>query len=44
MNGEWVPTFPNARYVTSRLEREFWATYDMEEVRKADVPRLNGPG
>ncbi|TLS44426.1 MBL fold metallo-hydrolase [Streptomyces montanus] len=34
VNGEWVPTFPNARYVTSRIEREFWATYDMEEARK----------
>ncbi|MGW0819432.1 MBL fold metallo-hydrolase [Streptomyces viridiviolaceus] len=34
VNGEWVPTFPHARYLTSRLEREFWATYDMEEARK----------
>ena len=34
MNGEWVPTFPNARYLTSRAEREFWATYDMEEARE----------
>ncbi|MFJ7772758.1 MBL fold metallo-hydrolase [Streptomyces sp. NPDC097107] len=33
-NGEWVPTFPNARYLTSRAEREFWATYDMEEARE----------
>ncbi|MGH4031696.1 MBL fold metallo-hydrolase [Actinomycetota bacterium Odt1-20B] len=33
-HGEWVPTFPNARYLTSRTEREFWATYDMEEPRK----------
>ncbi|GAA1163111.1 MBL fold metallo-hydrolase [Streptomyces hebeiensis] len=31
--GEWVPTFPGARYLTSRVEREFWATYDMEEAR-----------
>lgn len=23
-NGRWVPTFPNARYVFSRLELEFW--------------------
>ncbi|GGY05672.1 MBL fold metallo-hydrolase [Streptomyces minutiscleroticus] len=35
VNGEWVPTFPNARYVTSRVEREFWAGYDMEEPRQA---------
>ncbi|MFK8905704.1 MBL fold metallo-hydrolase [Streptomyces sp. YS-3] len=33
-NGEWVPTFSNARYLTSRTEREFWASYDMEEPRK----------
>lgn len=34
VNGQWVPAFPNARYLTSRAEREFWATYDMEEARK----------
>ncbi|MFE0799358.1 MBL fold metallo-hydrolase [Streptomyces sp. NPDC058812] len=34
VNGEWAPTFPNARYLTSRAEREFWATYDMEEARE----------
>ncbi|OON79628.1 MBL fold metallo-hydrolase [Streptomyces tsukubensis] len=34
VNGEWVPTFPQARYLTSRVEREFWATYDMEEARE----------
>ncbi|MFJ8282520.1 MBL fold metallo-hydrolase [Streptomyces griseoviridis] len=34
VNGEWVPTFPNARYITSRVEREFWAGYDMEEARE----------
>ncbi|GAB2697214.1 MBL fold metallo-hydrolase [Kitasatospora kifunensis] len=33
-NGEWVTTFPNARYLTSRIEREFWATYEMDEPRK----------
>ncbi|MEU6173202.1 MBL fold metallo-hydrolase [Streptantibioticus parmotrematis] len=33
-NGRWVPTFPNARYVVSRTEREFWAGYDMEEARR----------
>ncbi|MEV4432571.1 MBL fold metallo-hydrolase [Streptomyces sp. NPDC049585] len=33
-NGEWVPTFPDARYLTSRVEREFWATYDMDEPRE----------
>lgn len=34
MNGEWVPTFPNARYVTSRTERDFWAGHDMDEPRQ----------
>lgn len=34
VNGEWVPTFPTARYVTSRVEREFWAGYDMDEPRR----------
>lgn len=34
VNGEWVPTFPNARHLTSRIEREFWATYDMDEARE----------
>ncbi|MEV0279139.1 MBL fold metallo-hydrolase [Streptomyces sp. NPDC050610] len=34
VNGEWVPTFPNARYLTTRAERDFWATYDMDEARR----------
>ncbi|GAA2920726.1 MULTISPECIES: MBL fold metallo-hydrolase [Streptomyces] len=33
VNGEWVPTFPHARYLTSRVEREFWAGYAMDEAR-----------
>ncbi|SHG20994.1 MBL fold metallo-hydrolase [Streptoalloteichus hindustanus] len=33
-HGEWVPTFPHARYLTSRVEREFWAGYDMDEARR----------
>ncbi len=33
-HGAWVPTFPRARYVTSRVEREFWAGYDMDEPRR----------
>ncbi len=32
-DGDWVPTFPNARYVTSRTEREFWAGHPMDEAR-----------
>ncbi|MEW1635356.1 MBL fold metallo-hydrolase [Streptomyces sp. NPDC093801] len=34
VDGAWVPTFPNARYLTSRAEHEFWATYDMEPARR----------
>ncbi|MFJ5064845.1 MBL fold metallo-hydrolase [Kitasatospora sp. NPDC088556] len=34
VNDEWVPTFPHARYLTSRAEREFWAGYDLEEARR----------
>ncbi|WP_369386995.1 MBL fold metallo-hydrolase [Streptomyces sp. CG1] len=34
LNGVWVPTFPHARHVTSRAEREFWAGYDMDEARR----------
>ncbi|MDU0300790.1 MBL fold metallo-hydrolase [Streptomyces sp. PAL114] len=34
VNDEWVPTFPEARYLTARAEREFWAAYDMEEARR----------
>ncbi|MFF8285250.1 MBL fold metallo-hydrolase [Streptomyces albus] len=33
-NGVWVPTFPGARYLTSRTEREFWAGYAMEDARR----------
>ncbi|WP_405436820.1 MBL fold metallo-hydrolase [Streptomyces avidinii] len=33
VDGAWVPTFPRARYLTSRAEREFWAAYDMDEAR-----------
>ncbi|MFE0475981.1 MBL fold metallo-hydrolase [Streptomyces sp. NPDC058947] len=33
-DGTWVPTFPHARYLTSRSEREFWAGYAMDEPRR----------
>ena len=26
VDGRWVPTFPNAKYVMSRIERDFWDT------------------
>jgi glyoxylase-like metal-dependent hydrolase (beta-lactamase superfamily II) len=33
-DGVWVPTFPRARYLTSRAERAFWAGYTMDEPRR----------
>ncbi|AXE24820.1 MBL fold metallo-hydrolase [Streptomyces globosus] len=33
-NGRWIPTFPHARYVASRTEREFWAGHAMDEARR----------
>ncbi|WP_328724298.1 MBL fold metallo-hydrolase [Streptomyces sp. NBC_00259] len=32
--GTWVPTFPNARYITSRAEWDHWSSVDMEEARE----------
>ncbi|WP_058041193.1 MBL fold metallo-hydrolase [Streptomyces roseifaciens] len=32
--GAWVPTFPNARYLTAKTEYDFWAAYDMDEARR----------
>jgi glyoxylase-like metal-dependent hydrolase (beta-lactamase superfamily II) len=29
-NGHWVPTFPNARYVLSRKELDFWTARNLE--------------
>ncbi|MDJ1137040.1 MBL fold metallo-hydrolase [Streptomyces iconiensis] len=31
--GDWVPTFPRARYLTSRTEWEFWTTRELEPPR-----------
>ncbi|GAB2798712.1 MBL fold metallo-hydrolase [Streptomyces daliensis] len=31
---DWVPTFPNARYVTTRTEWDYWAGVEMEEARR----------
>ncbi|WP_049653927.1 MBL fold metallo-hydrolase [Kitasatospora sp. MY 5-36] len=33
VDGAWEPTFPGARYLTTRAEREFWAGYPMDEAR-----------
>lgn len=30
----WVPTFPNARYVTTSTEWDYWAGVDMDEARQ----------
>jgi len=32
-NGNWVPTFPKARYLISRPEYDFWSAADDEEQR-----------
>ncbi|GAA2094842.1 MBL fold metallo-hydrolase [Streptomyces albiaxialis] len=32
--GTWVPTFPRARYLTSRAEWDHWASVEMEESRR----------
>ena len=37
-DGRWVPTFPNARYITSRTEFEFW----QNEVARQDGPVGHG--
>ncbi|GAA5099728.1 MBL fold metallo-hydrolase [Nocardia iowensis] len=34
VDGTWMPTFPNARYLASRTEWEFWAGYDMDAPRR----------
>ena len=31
--GEWVPTFPNARYLIGRREYEYWSAHDDAEQR-----------
>ncbi|MGW2863574.1 MBL fold metallo-hydrolase [Streptomyces sp. NPDC001205] len=33
VGGNWAPTFPNARYLTSRTEWEHWAATDLDEAR-----------
>ncbi|MCF3177641.1 MBL fold metallo-hydrolase [Streptomyces sioyaensis] len=32
--GSWVPTFPRARYLTSRAEWDHWAGVEMDEARR----------
>ncbi|MGW0886235.1 MBL fold metallo-hydrolase [Streptomyces sp. NPDC002671] len=31
---DWVPNFPNARYLTSRTEWDHWAATDLDEARR----------
>lgn len=31
VDGQWIPTFPNARYLAARSEWEFWSQVDGEE-------------
>ncbi len=35
VDGRWVPTFPNARYIFGRAEFEHWRTQDVNEVAVA---------
>lgn len=37
VNGRWVPTFPNARYLFARKEWEYWNTEDAERLAEDDV-------
>jgi glyoxylase-like metal-dependent hydrolase (beta-lactamase superfamily II) len=31
VDGQWVPTFPNARYVFARQEWDYWSAHEQEE-------------
>jgi glyoxylase-like metal-dependent hydrolase (beta-lactamase superfamily II) len=33
-DGTWIPTFPRARYLTTRTEWDYWAGVDMEKSRR----------
>ena len=35
-NGRWVPTFPKARYIFSKVELDFW----IAESKKTDLPQI----
>jgi glyoxylase-like metal-dependent hydrolase (beta-lactamase superfamily II) len=37
VDGAWVPTFPNARYVIPRREWEFWSTADSASIGRSDL-------
>lgn len=37
IQGRWEPTFPSARYVMNRVEREYWANENLEPSRAAMI-------
>ncbi len=41
VDGRWVPTFPNARYVFARTEYEHWAAEARAVRANPDLPPLN---
>ncbi|WTW93205.1 MBL fold metallo-hydrolase [Streptomycetaceae bacterium NBC_01309] len=44
VDGAWVPTFPNARYVIPRAEWEFWSNApDSDSVGRADLDNTLRP-
>ncbi|WP_436770696.1 MBL fold metallo-hydrolase [Yinghuangia sp. YIM S09857] len=44
VDGAWVPTFPNARYVIPRTEWEFWSNaVDSDSVGRADLDNTLRP-
>ncbi|NUU20573.1 MAG: MBL fold metallo-hydrolase [Streptomycetaceae bacterium] len=44
VDGAWVPTFPNARYLIPRTEWEFWSTAaDSDSIGRADLGDTLGP-
>ncbi|MEU8138334.1 MBL fold metallo-hydrolase [Streptodolium elevatio] len=44
VDGAWVPTFPNARYVIPRAEWEFWSNaVDTDSVGRADLDNTLRP-
>ncbi|MGW4511625.1 MBL fold metallo-hydrolase [Streptomyces sp. NPDC004393] len=34
VDGEWQPTFPRARYLTSRVEWDYWTGAELDEARR----------
>ncbi len=34
VDGEWIPTFPNARYLLGREEYEYWSQADADELNQ----------